>query len=885
MKYFILLLVLALPGFSLRGGAAPLRPAALTASSTALAANYEGAAAFTAGDFAGAITAFRRAVQIDPARLVFVTNLATSYQKAGRWADAETLLIAKRRVFLAPNDQKKLAIALAENHFFWATTLRKVYRYQEALAHLQAALAIDRVYRPSETAVDFYALGSCCYSMARYAEAIAYYQAAQRLWGAFEDRRVQAVLFSNIGTMYTTMGQYAKAVQSLQQALEIGRSASEYTAEDQKSEANTLNNLGLAYSDLAQYDLAVAAYQQALSLRQATEDREGEAKTLGNLGVTAYKQTQYEQAIAFFLRALPIQQEKKDRDGEATTLGNLGAAYDRLHQYENAIGFYQQALGVIRDARNREGEAVTCGNLMRSWDALNSPQLAIWYGKQSVAISQDIRGDLHSLDTQTQQAYLAPREANYRQLAQILIDQGRLSEGLQVLQMLKQQEFFDFLSLDPQGGLAPQSQVRLTPRETLWQRRYALLDHASSLELFLDALTAAFRASPGAEGSSPLASEMSNLSNTLRKMAPGTVAVYTIVQPERLGLIVITPDSQRAATTEISSADLYRKVLAFRNALQDPTRDPRPLAQELYKIIVGPLEADLKAAHATALLWSLDDALRYLPMPALYDGKRYLVERYDNALLTLAAPAQPPAPLSSLPWTGLGLGVSLAHPGFDALPGVRAELSGIFGSVVPGTALIDSQFTQRSFLAGLKHRNHPLVHIASHFSLSGRDTDSFLLLGDGGHLSMAQMKADPNVFEGVDLLTLSACNTAIEVRSAGGKEVEGFGALAQRLGARSVLASLWPVADASTPTLMREFYRLRHANPKLGKAAGLRQAQLELLRGSVTASSAPSKANRAKRAKVAGAANMDLPLFATDPKAPYAHPYYWAPFVLIGNPQ
>ena len=65
----------------------------------------------------------------------------------------------------------------------------------------------------------------------------------------------------------------------------------------------------------------------------------------------------------------------------------------------------------------------------------------------------------------------------------------------------------------------------------------------------------------------------------------------------------------------------------------------------------------------------------------------------------------------------------------------------------------------------------------------------------------------------------------------------------------------------------------------------LRQAQLELLRGKVTASTLPSKANRAKRAKVAGAANMDLPLFMADPKAPYAHPFYWAPFVLIGNPQ
>ena len=132
--------------------------------------------------------------------------------------------------------------------------------------------------------------------------------------------------------------------------------------------------------------------------------------------------------------------------------------------------------------------------------------------------------------------------------------------------------------------------------------------------------------------------------------------------------------------------------------------------------------------------------------------------------------------------------------------------------------------------------------------------------------------------------SLSQPDTAMEVRSASGKEVEGFGALAQRLGARSVLASLWPVADASTPTLMREFYRLRRASRTMSKAAGLRQAQLELLRGKVAASTPPSKANRAQRAKIAGAANTDLPLFMADPKAPYAHPFYWAPFVLIGNP-
>jgi len=76
-------------------------------------------------------------------------------------------------------------------------------------------------------------------------------------------------------------------------------------------------------------------------------------------------------------------------------------------------------------------------------------------------------------------------------------------------------------------------------------------------------------------------------------------------------------------------------------------------------------------------------------------------------------------------------------------------------------------------------------------------------------LSLAQIKTLPNIFSGVDLLTLSACNTATGGTGANGKEVEGFGVLAQRQGAKSVIASLWPVADSSTKVLMQEFYRLR----------------------------------------------------------------------------
>jgi CHAT domain-containing protein len=104
--------------------------------------------------------------------------------------------------------------------------------------------------------------------------------------------------------------------------------------------------------------------------------------------------------------------------------------------------------------------------------------------------------------------------------------------------------------------------------------------------------------------------------------------------------------------------------------------------------------------------------------------------------------------------------------------------------------------------------------------------------------------------------------------------------LAQKQGALAVLATLWEVADASTGQLMREFYRLREANPQWTKAEALRQAQLELLTGQTKVSQ-----TRTQRAEIVGgeAGSSSQPSFTPDANAPLAHPYYWAPFILIGN--
>jgi len=267
-------------------------------------------------------------------------------------------------------------------------------------------------------------------------------------------------------------------------------------------------------------------------------------------------------------------------------------------------------------------------------------------------------------------------------------------------------------------------------------------------------------------------------------------------------------------------------------------------------------------------------------MAALYDGEQYLAERYALALYTDAArETLKDKPRSQ--WKMAALGLTQAREGFDPLPGVQGEMDSLVKTrssqgVLPGVVKLDEQFNPLSFKETLRER-YPVVHIASHFKFDpAGEAESFLLMGDGSRLSLNAIRKQGYSFAGVDLMTLSACQTGVGGgKDANGREIEGFGVLAQKQGAKGVIATLWPVADESTALFMREFYRLRETR-KLSKAQALRQAQLALLSGAVVRSN--STASRGER-KVIQADNA----FNPNPQTPFAHPYYWAPFILMGN--
>jgi CHAT domain-containing protein len=289
-------------------------------------------------------------------------------------------------------------------------------------------------------------------------------------------------------------------------------------------------------------------------------------------------------------------------------------------------------------------------------------------------------------------------------------------------------------------------------------------------------------------------------------------------------------------------------------------------AAKLYETLIGPVRPLLQEAKIEQLMLYLIDGLRYVPVAALYDAteKKYLIEQYTLSIYTAAVRDKLKESAKSQ-WLAVAFGMSKAKPPYEALPSVIQELLRVVreetegeSGILPGNRYLDEKFTRKQLLTVLDEQTpHSVMHIATHFKfVPGNQEQSVLLLGDGDEMSLRELNTDQGIrLANYDLVTLSACDTAVS-STAKGEEVEGLAVILQKRGAKSVLATLWKVQDEGTARLMEQFYRERGEQRQTSKAEALRRAQVAFLHGGIKSS---------------------------NPQADLRHPYYWAPFVLMGN--
>jgi CHAT domain-containing protein/Flp pilus assembly protein TadD len=797
---------------------------------------------------------------------------------------------------------------------------------KNALAyHLQALPLIIDDDQGKATAL--HNIGAAYSELDEYQKALDYYNQALEMWSIIIDKKGEAappvglkgkaVTLMGLGLVHSILGEHQKALVYLNQALPLYR-----ITDDKPGEASALNNIGTVHYELRDDQEALSYYNQALPLYKIVGDKSGEATSLNNIGRIYADAGKKQQALKYYNQAIKLQRVVGDKNGEAATLYNIGLAYSELGDNQKALDYYNQSLSLYKVIGGKSGEASALSGMMVVLESSNNRRMAVFYGKQSINKYQELRQAIEGLDQKTQRTFLGTIEYVYKRLADILIAEGRIVEAEQVLAMLKQEEVFDYLRRDASEADKLQQRADLSKQEADALKRYnenadkiaalgaefgalqelqskgikltdkqekrykelsAQIEDASrSFQVFLRQLAEEFAKRTNTEKD---LQENLALQSDLKSWGEGLVFLYTLTGEDRYRVILVTPDTQVDGKFEIKAAELNDKIEKFRQAVQNPAVDPRPLGKELYDILIKPVEKQLAGAKAETLLWSLDGNLRLLPLAALWDGTQYFGQKYQNVTVTLASRTR----LGDVVvpnWRALGLGVSEAKRikepngarelSFSSLPAVRAELRSIIQSaespngVLPGQSLLDADFNETAFESQLL-RGYKVIHIASHFSLNpGDSTRSFLLLGDGNVLTVDEIKNNPKLsFRGVELLTLSACQTAVVEKDSSGKEIEGFGYVAQQKGAKAILATLWSVADESTQLLMSEFYRLRKVNPQLTKAAALQMAQQEMIAGKLK----PALTTGERR----GTGETD-----TAP-ADYSHPYYWSPFVLIGN--
>ncbi|HVO70271.1 MAG TPA: CHAT domain-containing protein, partial [Aggregatilineaceae bacterium] len=395
----------------------------------------------------------------------------------------------------------------------------------------------------------------------------------------------------------------------------------------------------------------------------------------------------------------------------------------------------------------------------------------------------------------------------------------------------------------------------------------------------------------------------------LESVEPRTAILYPIILPDRLELLVSTGSDVQQSTQPVSDETIQSTTHSLAKALRTGRGDVQSISRQLYDWLIKPVEPWLHERQVQTLVVVPDGVLRLIPLAALYDGERYLIERYALATspgLTLFEPSPlsqhgiksllagmsdpgpvvehlPPAflramarasargadieeppgsralPISEVDTTlildqtrSIDLDRLMKEPVFRQklkerlrLPGVAQELASM-RQLIPNTLLMNEGFTVDSFKQRVVQQPYSVVHIASH-GVFGRTADTSFIMAYDGVINIDELdrllKSEKFKKEPLELLTLSACQTA----EGDDRAPLGLSGIALKAKVRSALGTLWPVSDLAAARLMPEFYKAL-LQPGITKVEALRQAQLELLK--------------------------DKQL---------EHPYFWSPFIPVGN--
>ena len=777
-------------------------------------------------------------------------------------------------------------------------------QYQDALKYYQQALAIhERLGLKPTASIDLGNMGICYSAIGEGEAALASFDRALKLAQDAGLSKEQADWHKAKGTALLRLGKFDPAMWEYQQAEKVYE-----TAGLKRELVEALNETGDLRLMLGDISSGETDYRRALELAKAIGNDHGVTTNLMSLGELERCRKRYQEAEVKYGEALARARKVNDRGSmvsalvhlalihreegtldvaekeaqeaaqlakasavppaEARALFSLAEVLRSQQHFQQALQQYSAAQEIEKTVLDPDLDWRLAYGRGQTLQAMDRDEEALAAYKEAVGIIEGVRSQL--AEERFRAGYIEDKYQVYVALVELLLKLEKPDQAFFYSEKLRARAFLDQLNRGvPQALTDAQRREEIELRERIrqlrraaeseWEqsekeRRHEALEQfstelASAEQAYQNLLDGVRRSAPDYAMTHAL---MVPSSAEVQQLLPsGTALVEYVITQEKLILLLLTSDQVRGTTFPVSAEKLQSRVELLRSLIvQTESNDWRTSAAGLRKVLIGSLEDHGWLRGIRRLYLVPNGSLNYVPFAALPrtvgGPPRFLADDYMLAYLPSAAALLYVQGNATADAKLLALAPERAH-----LRYAEQEARDVTRLFQARTLLLaGKKATKSSFerIAG----DYEFLHLATHGYLN-RYTP--LLSGlelepDGEDDGLLEVHDILDLKLHASLVTLSACETALGSgyfsETPAGDEFVGLTRAFMSAGSQAVLASLWAVDDRSTSQLMVNFYRRL---PKDGKAGALEAAQ---------------QAMRLDGGR-------------------YSHPYYWAPFVLVGK--
>jgi len=803
--------------------------------------------------------------------------------------------------------------------------------YQKALSNYDVALKISReVGETAEVVQCLVAIAAIYSSMGDYQKALSYIRDSLKISREIGDQAAEGTSLNNLGAVYRDTGNYQRALDYFHESLKIKEGTGAMMGK-----AAILSNIAGIHHLAEDYATALNYYQQALKISRETGGRDSERIVIGNIGAIYHSIPDYQSALNYYLEALRITRTIGVKPHEGMILNNIGHVYQLTGDYPTALSYYQQALKISSELGEAAARLGILGNIGYVHEKMKEPGKAVAWYKQAIDLLEEVRSKAGK--SEVKEGVVAHHLQSmdlYRRTVGVLLQLDSPEEAFTYAERGKARGLLELLSgaeAEIMAGISPQLlkqknelSNRIVSIETNLRKQRAQLEELRDPDLIkklqenLDYLET--------EESTVLERIIEQHPRYAELMSPKPIT-HSEVQQDLLredellleyvatdnmtAVFLISKEHFKAVPLDISRQQLREKVDQLRVMLSNPRDFDQTVAYDLYTKLLQPLETYFPSANVIYVV--PDAALYYLPFEALTtsDGpqsslpnfllakRKHITYVQSASILRVARkkveerrdrpPKQKPIVVfadpvysqgdqlprnpnrSNIYETIRGQSDNCSAPRFDRLSYTADEAEGL--AAIYKIDKLGDDFNLRDKASETRVRSLDLshyqyLHFATHgvlcdetkgpwmqsslvFSLNG-ETEEGQEQGNDGFLQMSEVF---NLTLQADLVTLSACQTGLG-RNVLGEGLVGLTRAFMYAGTPSVVVSLWKVSDPSTAEFMKQFYRF--LNKGMNKAEALQETKLWMLEKS----------------------------YHTDEYGNvtrHDHPFYWAPFILMGE--